>query len=230
MRPSRPGPVSASQAAACLLALGVVGACHAASLEVTVTDERGQGVERVAVYATPMSASVSERTVAHRERPPAVMDQHDNQFVPHILVVEAGTEVLFPNSDSVSHHVYSFSPAKTFELGLYKGNVHPPMKFDEPGVVVLGCNIHDSMLGYIFVAPTPYFALTDERGVAVIEDLPRGEYTVESWTPRARPAGLPMPQPLSINADSATRLALRLSGRLAPDHDHGASSLSWERY
>ena len=89
------------------------------------------------------------------------MDQAKNAFVPICWSCRPGTSVLFPNNDAVSHQVYSFSEAKTFELGLYKGNVYPPLQFDKPGVVVLGCNIHDGMLGYIVVVDTPYFALTD---------------------------------------------------------------------
>ncbi len=70
----------------------------------------------------------------------------------------------------MSHHVYSFSEAKTFELALYKGNAHPPLVFDRPGVVVLGCNIHDSMLGYILVVDTPHFASTDAAGALSLDE------------------------------------------------------------
>jgi hypothetical protein len=126
--------------------------------------------------------------------------------------------------------VYSFSPAKSFELGLYKGTVHPPLVFDEPGVVVLGCNIHDGMLGYVLVVSTPHFALTDERGIAVVAGLPAGEYSVETWTPRARPAGIPAAKRLSVAAELTTTLSVQLTGKLAPAHEHGATSLSWDRY
>ena len=112
------------------------------------------------------------------------MDQQKGQFMPHMLVVQSGTAVDFPNSDNVSHHVYSFSKTKTFELPLYKGDVYPPQVFDQPGIVVLGCNIHDGMLGYIVVVDTPHFALTNEQGVALIDDVPNGEYVLQSWTPR----------------------------------------------
>jgi len=232
---SRLGSVRWHQAGAWLALLGMAVRCGAATVEVKVTDERGEPVQRVAVYATSTSLAVHAPVAAAANpagsRPSAVMDQHENQFVPHLLIVQAGTEVLFPNSDVVSHHVYSFSAAKTFELGLYKGNAHPPLVFDEPGVVVLGCNIHDSMLGYILVVPTPHFTLTDERGVALIDDLAAGDYTVEAWTPRARPAGLPAARSVSVAAGGApAALELQLKGRLAPDQDHGATSLSWERY
>ena len=114
------------------------------------------------------------------------MDQQRLQFVPHLLVVQSGTSVTFPNSDDVSHHVYSFSEGNKFELPLYKGNVYPPKVFENAGVVVLGCNIHDGMLGYIVVVDTPHFAQTNARGVALLEDIPSGDYSVSAWTPRVR--------------------------------------------
>lgn len=85
----------------------------------------------------------------------AEMDQIKKQFSPHILVVQKGTEVSFPNSDSIQHHVYSFSPAKTFQLQLYKDQSPEPLPFDQQGKVELGCNVHDWMLGYIYVVDTP---------------------------------------------------------------------------
>jgi plastocyanin len=200
--------------------------CFAAAIEVTVVDEHGQPLKDVAVYATPAAAAAAS---APESRPTAVMDQHDSRFVPHVLVVQTGTEVLFPNHDAVSHHVYSFSPAKTFELGLYKGTAYPPLLFDEPGVVVLGCNIHDSMLGYIKVVDTPHFGLTDEQGRAELEGLPKGDYRVEAWTPRARPAGLPGAQPLALG-DVDARVEFTVTGKLAPDYESHSSSLSWDHY
>ncbi len=184
----RPARRAAQRVTAWCAAFGVATSCYAGTLEVKVKDEHGEPLARVAVYATATSAPDVVRPSAVQRT--AVMDQQHNEFVPHVLVVSAGTEVQFPNNDVVSHHVYSFSPAKTFELGLYKGNAHPPLTFDEPGVVVLGCNIHDSMLGYILVVPTEHYAMTDDRGTARLENLPVGDYTLEAWTPRAKPAGL----------------------------------------
>jgi hypothetical protein len=137
--------------------------------------------------------------------------------------------VKFPNSDSVSHHVYSFSPTKPFELGLYKGNVYPPVVFDKPGIVVVGCNIHDSMLGYIRVVDTPYFAVTNEQGVALIDGVPSGDYAVEVWTPRVRQPSLPAPEHVAVVAGSVSA-EIRIAGRLAPAHPHGGGALTWDRY
>ena len=216
--------------AACLAAVGVATVCTAGTLEVRVTDEHGEPLANAAVYATPLAPLAAKSRSSPRRT--AVMDQKHNEFVPHVLVVSAGTDVLFPNSDSVSHHVYSFSEAKTFELGLYKGNAYPPVAFDQPGVVVLGCNIHDSMLGYVLVVPTEHYAMSDDKGTVRLEGVPGGDYTVEVWTPRARPMGLPAPQRAAVG-DGTTKLEARVTGRLAPEHtghDHGSTSLSWNRY
>jgi plastocyanin len=102
------------------------------------------------------------------------MDQRNREFVPHILVVQVGTWVDFANCDTVSQQVYSFSPAKRFQLPLYRGAVHPPVLFDQPGVVTLGCNIHDSMLGYIYVADSPWFGQTALDGRWLSGELPVG--------------------------------------------------------
>ena len=91
------------------------------------------------------------------------MDQRGSQFVPHVLPVQAGTSVTFPNSDQIRHQVYSFSASKRFELPLYAGTSASPIRFDQPGIVVLGCNIHDWMIGYVVVLDTPYFGKTGER-------------------------------------------------------------------
>ena len=210
-----------------LAALAPAAYSAAGTLEVSVVDEGGRPIEDVAVYATPLSSAPAQSRSAPKRT--AVMDQQHNAFVPHVLIVSAGTEVRFPNSDVVSHHVYSFSQAKTFELGLYKGNAYPPLVFDEPGVVVLGCNIHDSMLGYIVVVPTEHYALSDERGTTRLEDLPAGDYTVEAWTPRARATGLPAAQRVTV-ADGVANVGVRITGRLSPEHEHGSTSLSWDRY
>src|SRR5688572_30062692 len=132
-----------------LATLASAASAAAATLEVSVADEQGKPIEGVAVYATPADGAVQRESTAaaaaNRETlPKAIMDQQHLQFVPHLLVVQAGTEVAFPNGDEVSHHVYSFSDTKQFELSLYKGDEAPPQLIDRPRIVVLGCNIHDN--------------------------------------------------------------------------------------
>jgi plastocyanin len=114
----------------------------------------------------------------------ADMDQRDQEFVPHVLAVHSGTEVKFPNSDNIRHQVYSFSPAKRFELRLYGGTPSEPLLFDKPGVVVLGCNIHDWMLGYVYVTDEPWFGVSDKNGLLTLNQLPAGHYVATLWHPK----------------------------------------------
>ena len=114
----------------------------------------------------------------------ADMDQRSQQFAPHVLAVHTGTPIKFPNSDNIRHQVYSFSPAKRFELRLYEGTPSDPVLFDKPGVVVLGCNIHDWMLGYVYVTDDPRFGVTDAQGQLSL-DAPAGVYHATLWHPQA---------------------------------------------
>lgn len=130
----------------------------------------------------------------------AVMDQRKSAFVPGVLVVQAGTRVSFPNSDRVRHQVYSFSAAKPFELPLYEGTPLAPVLFDRPGVVVVGCNIHDWMIGYVVVLDTPHFAKTDAQGQARL-DVPAGRYRLQAW--HARAVGEPEKRAVEVEVAAA---------------------------
>ncbi|MDD2760726.1 MAG: methylamine utilization protein [Methylomonas sp.] len=120
--------------------------------------------------------------------PPApaamALDQKSREFIPHVLAVRSGTPVYFPNSDAIKHHVYSFSTAKRFEIKLYSGVPREPVRFDQPGIVALGCNIHDWMLGYVYVSDADYLAVTDTEGRWSL-DLPTGRYRLSFWHPDA---------------------------------------------
>jgi plastocyanin len=112
----------------------------------------------------------------------AVIDQINKRFVPRVSVVRTGTAVTFPNSDHIRHQVYSFSPAKTFSLKLYAGSAAADVVFDKPGLVVLGCNIHDTMVGFVAVTDSPYFGkISGAEGITV--ELPRGNYRLRIWHP-----------------------------------------------
>jgi len=113
--------------------------------------------------------------------PMQVVDQVNKTFVPGLLPIVVGTAVRFPNHDQIHHHVYSFSPTKTFELPLYKGEAAAPVVFDKVGAVKIGCNIHDWMSGIILVLPSRHFAVTDSSGHFALNDLPAGTYTLVAW-------------------------------------------------
>jgi plastocyanin len=162
------------------LALAAGAAAQAGDLNVSVQDRRGHPIADAVVTAVP-SAGGGRQPVAERAK--AIMDQQNLAFVPQVLVVAVGSDVQFPNNDMVSHQVYSFSPAKRFQLPLYKGTVHPPVNFDKPGLVVLGCNIHDQMVGYIYVTDAPYFGKTDAHGTVHWSGIPADSYDVTLWSP-----------------------------------------------
>jgi plastocyanin len=161
------------------LLLFVAQSVCAASLEVTVQDMKGGAVPDAVVYALGNTRGAAAKQV--------VIDQRDKQFVPYVTALQVGTSVLFPNSDNIRHHVYSFSPAKKFELPLYSGVPAEPVTFEKEGFVTLGCNIHDWMIAYVAVLPTPYFQVTGKDGRAVL-NLPAGAYTVQVWQPSLRGA------------------------------------------
>ena len=145
-----------------------------------VVDARGAPVADAVIVAVPVDGVPRIATRPHEE----VVDQIDKEFTPRVKAVVVGTPVSFPNHDNVRHHVYSFSSAKRFELPLYAGVPAQPVVFDKPGVVVLGCNIHDWMVGYVYVSESPFFAKTDTSGVARIADLPPRAYVVRVWHPQ----------------------------------------------
>ncbi len=147
---------------------------QAAELTVDVIDAAGLPVENAVVYAE------ADNPVA-KPQATAMIEQRGKQFNPLVSVIQTGSDISFPNFDSVRHHVYSFSPAKTFELKLYSGVPASPVKFDKAGTVVLGCNIHDTMVAFIQVVDTPYFTKSNKLGKAVLRDLPNGGYTLKVW-------------------------------------------------
>lgn len=113
----------------------------------------------------------------------AVMDQQNKEFKPRVLAIRRGQKVSFPNSDNIRHHVYSFSETKRFEIRLYADTPESPIEFERGGVVVLGCNIHDSMLGYIFVSDWQHFTQTDPEGIALLKQVNSTPKRLAVWHP-----------------------------------------------
>lgn len=194
------------------------GSLHAASLQATLTDAEGAPIEHAVITLRGDVSPPHPQLVAS-------MDQVGQLFSPYVLPVHAGTSVRFPNRDDIRHHVYSFSPAKRFELRLYEGTPAEPVVFDQPGVAVLGCNIHDWMLGYVYVTPDHWFAVSDAKGQVRLEDVPPGRYAVTLWHPQAKDL---LPQPggeLTLEASgSEATFAVALQGPAQPAPNRPAQS------
>ncbi len=204
IRPLRHWPVPL---AACLLAT----AAQAGTLRIAVHSAAGEPLADAVVVAL----GAQPGRVVRAPPGPATMDQANKEFVPYVLPIEAGTAVEFPNHDSIRHHVYSFSPAKRFELPLYIGEPAAPVRFDTPGLVVLGCNIHDWMIAYVYVADSPYFARTADNGSAALGPLPAGRYRVRVWHPRLDGDETTTMRTLDVPASGSVEAAWRIP--LKPD-------------
>ncbi len=138
-----------------------------------------------------------------------VMAQQNIMFQPHVLIVPVGAAVTFPNKDQVRHHVYSFSKPKKFELKLYGRDETHAITFDKPGVVALGCNIHDAMSAFVIVVDTPYAAQADANGRVVLTDVPAGAAKLRVWLPSIKAPGNQVAQGIAVaGAAFATTVAL----------------------
>lgn len=193
-------------AAACLAALPAL----AANLVVHVQTPDGHPLAGVIIMARALDAPARHAAPVH-----AVMDQVNRAFQPDLLVIPVGSTVEFPNSDSVSHQIYSFSAAKRFQLPLYRGKPYPPTLFDQAGVVTLGCNIHDEMLAYLVITDAPYFGRTDPGGGWSAE-VARGRYRIGIWHPRLREDVADLERELSVGDTDRAELTLRLQKPLQP--------------
>ena len=165
----------------------------------------------IAEFSTPESVAAREavdrsRSVVYLESAPrgafeqseparAVMDQRNETFVPHVLAITTGTTVDFPNSDRIYHNVFSLSKTKRFDLGRYPVGHSRPVKFDQPGIVRVFCDIHSHMNAFILVFSHPFFAVTDSEGRYHIDNVPAGSYSVIAWnegtSSEPRPAVVP---------------------------------------
>jgi len=184
-------------------------AASAAELIAHIQDAAGRSVEDAVFFV--QGASDEPFTPPFE---PLMVDQIDKQFVPRVLPVLAGSKVSFPNKEKIHHHIYSFSKAKRFELPLYKDTSPEPVVMDKPGVVKLGCNIHDGMLGYILVLDNPHFAKTKSNGRARLA-LPPGEYQVAAWSERLKGPVEDTLQKITVG-DEDVRLKFKLELTPAP--------------
>ena len=207
-----PGPAAGTRRRGACLAVGLlaggaalVTGVRAESLEVSVSGAKGAPVAD-AVVAVFVKGAPARANGASAE-----MGQRNKRFTPSVLAVQTGTTVQFPNQDTVRHHVYSFSPAKTFELKLYIGTPAHPVVFDQAGTAALGCNIHDSMTGWVRVIDTPFFAVSDAAGLARLE-LPAGEHRLQVWHPDLGGEVEPPLQALKVGAGVPTAVSVAFKG------------------
>jgi plastocyanin len=144
----------------------------------------------VVVWLTPLGGSTPAPTASEPARIPPVITQRNKTFEPHILVVEVGTVVQFPNKDPFFHNIFSLFDGKRFDLGLYEAGTTRSVRFDRAGISYLFCNIHAEMSAVVVVVDTPYFAMSNRSGTVSIPDVPDGRYELHVWYERSLPEDL----------------------------------------
>ncbi|WP_019614244.1 methylamine utilization protein [Psychromonas ossibalaenae] len=180
----------------------VGGPVEAAVLKIQAIDQQNKPVENAVITATPLFSKVE---IVKQTK---IIDQINKEYVPRVVIISKGSSVKFPNKDNIRHHVYSFSKAKQFELPLYEGSTAPPVEFNSEGTVTLGCNIHDWMRGYVYISETPFAALTDKKGAAVIQELTEETYRVDFWHPRLKKTLIS--REIKLQQDSIETVKIRL--------------------
>ena len=203
-----------------LLPVLPLAAATGVSVRVEVKDPKGAPVADAVAFLVPLESKVTVTAPAE----PVVITQMKEEFQPYVTTVVVGTRVAFPNRDKVQHHVFSLSKPKQFDLGLYLGDPKELVTFDQPGVVTLGCNIHDWMSAYVVVLATPYFSKSANEGLAVIENTPAGKYRLEVWHPRLKAT---ITRDLALEAGAVTQVVSVTLGidrriRRAPETSGGA--------
>lgn len=182
---------------------------HAQDLEVILADDEGNALSGAVIELLLPDGLRSDYRVTDTH----TIDQVDKEFVPHVTTIVAGSEINFPNSDSILHHVYSFSPARTFNIPLYgRGENHDFFEsFPEPGVVEVGCNIHDWMLAYIYVGESQLMAISGEEGRAVLANLPAGTHQLRIWHSRLAQPDNMMLREVTLTQGGSITLDLQVS-------------------
>lgn len=171
------------------LALSCVDAV-AAVVDVDVTDAHGHPLSDAVVEFAP---SDDATPLAGMKLPnESVIDQRHETFLPLVTLIRLGGRVIFTNNDTTMHQVYSFSDIRQFAFEIDEGERSQPVVFDKPGVAAIGCNIHDQMITYVYVAAKPFAALSNGAGRAAMGGVPEGRYRGTVWHPQI-PPGAPLP-------------------------------------
>jgi plastocyanin len=182
----------------------------AADVEVSLVDRKGNPVADAVVTLLPHAGLETGRGAAQTH----TIDQRALRFEPWVEVFRPGDSVVFHNSDRTRHHVYSFSPVKAFEFLVGSGETTQPLLLEKDGVIAIGCNIHDQMLGYLVVTDAPWVARSAADGILRFSSLPPGDYDVTVWQPRLRGTDALRQTARLVDRDT-TRLRFALT--LAPD-------------
>jgi plastocyanin len=209
----RVSALCASFALAALVLAALAPAARAGDIVFQVVDAKNKPVPDAVVTAYPPGFKAEQIHFSW----PQEMDQRNLRFDPFVLVVPVGANVSFPNRDPVRHHVYSFSPTHPFELKLYGKDETRSVRFDKAGVVALGCNIHDGMVGFIKVVDTPFAAKTDDKGQATLKGLPAGQIQVRVWHPYLKAAGNEIVRTVAATASGAPLQPVQIDLRNTPD-------------
>jgi plastocyanin len=175
------------------------------AVRVQVVDERGVPVRDAVVELDVQGWRGGRVTFPWR----MAMAQKSEQFVPGTLVIARGSTVAFPNLDRVRHSIYSFSKAARFEIDLYGRDQSRSHTFPVTGSVALGCNIHDTMRGYIRVVDTPFADKTDANGYVTLSGVPSGAAKLTVWHPRLRAPGGEMSKQVSTSGNHKIAVRLR---------------------
>jgi plastocyanin len=187
---------------ACAAILCLAGAASASgglvSAEVQIVNRAGtnsheaprKDASNVAVWLVPLDTQTQAAAATEPQKPAPQLVQRNKTFHPHVLVVEVGTAVEFPNKDPFFHNIFSLFDGKRFDLGLYESGSTRTVRFDRPGVSFLFCNIHAEMSAVVVAVETPYFTLSDPAGRIGIPDVPPGRYEMHVWYERSLPEDL----------------------------------------
>ena len=194
---------------AAILFVAVIDTAAATTFTAEITDQDGKPVQNAVVSLVPDPKPAAMPAASTRLPNDKVIDQRFETFLPIVTIVPRNGRVVFSNSDPTTHQVYSFSPAKQFEITLASDTSSAPVVFPNAGVAALGCNIHDNMIAYVFVAESPWTGLTDADGRLVIDDVPPGNYQAQVWHYRYPPRRETPSATIAVSTDT-TRWAANI--------------------
>jgi len=223
------GCVAAAAVLLCLPSARAQDASVSGQIEIQETNAKNQAnsahhanaASSPVVWLMSLAEKPDPPSAAQRPHGPAQLVQHNKSFEPHVLVVQVGTTVQFPNKDPFFHNVFSLFDGKRFDLGLYEAGSTNSVRFDRPGISFLFCNIHPEMSAVIIAVPTPFFAVSDAEGRWTIPNVPTGRYRLHVWYERSSEETLAKMQSDVVLSDASRSLpAIRIAADAAPSPSH----------